>query len=453
MRSMRSGRLVVALEEEQSRLETEAAEAASAAEQVADEQEAQADERVQEATDIADETAELDESVEDIADEHESIEEAMDTVEAMEALALVVSNARAAGTMTKVAAESMFVMLDHVDRRTGYKAPAKVSLESFGGPSSTKRAVIALEEEVQGRLAKIWEAIKAAIKRSIEWITNFVSNLFKNADRMMAKAKKLETDYNRHGQGGKPAEEKIENEKLFKALALEGKVPGDLTAVRTVNTIITGLYSHLPQVAAKIEKVIAELKATNRARVDVAYDPQEVFGAAGLKHTEASKVNAPGLDADFSATVSTELPGGKHIIIAVDKTNQAYIGLDFLKDGKAPEGKDVPLFSHQDGLTVARGVADIAKELAGGKSKVSALTSAKKRIIAGIDNSSSISKAVDKALLGKETMNAIRSSIKLLDTPFVLASSYAIHTGYALLEQAEQSLKSIKAADKKTKAA
>jgi hypothetical protein len=439
MRSIRYGRGIVAMEEEQARLDAAAVEAEENRRKEGEQAEAAADERVQEAVETQDDLQELDAQADDVDVEHEAVEEAMDTVEALEALREVVKAGMQAGNINRTAAGSAIAMLSYADKMTGYVPEQKISLESFDGISSAKRTAIALEAEVTARIKKIYEAIKQAILRSIEWVKNFVISLFKTAEKLKAKAADIEKKYK--DVHGKPSEATFASAKLHAALVYEGdKVPDDATGARAVGALVNTIYGNLSRVADSTLKTIEAAGASN----DMVLSIEKRLG---LKSIDKSKVDLHGLDADSAEVEASDaLPGNAHFVSAFDSNGNGFMKIQRLKGASESAGKDVPYLSTEVADRQVEEVLKFASQIVSSKAAIDNITRVKKKMLASVDKKAL--KADDELTAG--FAKAFHLGIKMMDQPFVAVSGYAVRTGYALLEQAEQSYK---ATAKQTKAA
>jgi hypothetical protein len=103
----------------------------------------------------------------------DDIDEAFDVVEALGSIRAVLSSSLPNGGVDSNTAEVVKFATEHLYNRVGLKNTKKVSLESFTG-TSRKLATEGMMDSIKENAKRIWEAIIAAIKKSIEWINSYI---------------------------------------------------------------------------------------------------------------------------------------------------------------------------------------------------------------------------------------------------------------------------------------
>ena len=417
MRKFATG-LVLAMEEEDKRVEE-----AAAAEPAADSLET-------DLIEVTEDTAEHEEA-------EASVDEAVETTEALESYLVALESAAQQGGLDRHGAAMLNIGIGHMLGRLGIDSKKSTpAMESFGGISGRQGATQLAMEGIKEELARIWEAIKKAIKKSIDFVVGYFNKVFGSAEKLAKRAEALKK--NIESNTAKAKESSFENEGLVKDLYIGTAVDGKKAAqvLKEVTGKVFGswekAYKKAEEIETALDKKPAEAKtALESLKLEDAY--------AGFLALEAP---AEGVH----KAVSDELPGGKAIVGQVPST-AADLGKFRLMLGahdeakKAPSSAKLTTLSKADISSIADIVAEISKELIANRKKADDAKKAKDKI----------SKLADK--LGKQEVEetdkdaaaAVQkvagSFTKVVDSPYVSFSGYALTTAKRLLDYAELSIK------------
>lgn len=372
-------------------------------------------------------------------DEQAETEEAVDTVEALEALREVVKIAAGNGGLDRHAAALARLSLEHQYDRVGLVVHAATpSLESFGGASSRVQHTVALEADIGMKIKKIWEAIKAAFQRAIDFLVKlydqFASTAKKNVARgeaLAARAKEIK---------GAAKEKTFKNARLASALHIGGKVPAGDEGAKVTAEVLEGSFKNYPALLSGLEKLAEAAGKPETKPEDLASSLEALNHGLPLQpvHDAASQ----GIHAGEGDEVarSKELPGGQALIAVVNKTHtSAKLGIGpFKANASGPSSDEVPVLDTAAAARVAEEVVDFSKAVMSTKEVVTKATALKKKAISLIDR---LAGAKEASEANKVDLAAFKTLLGMIDKPFIELNKYAAITGKNLLDQVEQSLR------------
>lgn len=402
----------------------------------------------------------INESEAEAAQQEVDAAEAVDVVEALESIALVLESAIQEGGLNKSGAQVLTVSLDYYYKKVGINVKHKTpALESFSGPSSRMGATNITLEGVVDQIKKVWNAIIAAIKKSIDWVVAQFTKVFGAADKLVRRAKvlnKLARETN-----GNAKEQTIKNERLVKALFVGREVPAniipDIANFKKLALSVFVVNSSYPEEVAKA------IEDHNPSKfLLIAMEHGSKAGNLNSQLKEVSNPKGDGLNVrgdDLKIIRSDEIFGGKAIIanVANDSFSKEpiekqvrimndctiYVG-DFKPSNSAPTAATLKILSLSDATNAAELVMEIAVIVQSYKKGISQMEEVKKRIV----------KALEKMAEGNATetdknkheevnwMQKLGSVIpRALDQPQVQFAAYSLNTGKAILDYVELSLK------------
>jgi hypothetical protein len=128
----------------------------------------------------------------EINETNDSIEEADDTAEALADIQEKMGETIEEGGMDEKSAEVVQVAVEHLCKRIGFSSKrAGFSMEGFKDKESRVQATKVAMEELGEKIKKIYDTIVEAIKKIIESVKTFFSNLFNVAKKNKARAETL----------------------------------------------------------------------------------------------------------------------------------------------------------------------------------------------------------------------------------------------------------------------
>lgn len=409
--------------------------------------------------------AELNDSAADGESHQAATDEAEDTAAALEAFAVALRGAQANGGLNEHGAAVLQIGLEHMLGRVGIDiadlhTPA---LESYGTTSGRVQSGKLALEAVNETVARIWKAIKDAIVRAYEWVKKYWLQVFGAAEKLKARAKKLE-ELSR-ATVGTASSPTFENDRLAKALAIDNAVPANLvgeaaTVKEAVSAYVTVLVKVAGEVGEVAVKALDELKGDSIGPLMGILKP---FGGekVGDPQAEGIAASAEGIE----VFRSKQLPGGQALISRVPapgtsgksleqmiklvgETNYS-VGKYSNKVKDEPTSKKLTVLKQGDAGKIAQTVGQIADELISYRSASSKIEEFQSRLGKAADKIASGSGAEEDEGKRKE-MSACKviatTANKLFTQPGAQLAKYVVTTSKALLDVVEESLKLYKSA-------
>ena len=194
--------------------------------------------------------------VQDSAAEGEDREEAIDNAKAvakeLEEDLEDVTVAAEAGGLDAVAASILARSVNGKLSSIGMSPVRFPATESFGGTSGRVGATAIAQEAIGEKIANIWKAIVAAIKKAVQWAREHYNKVFGAYERISKRARALQI--RAEGENGTAEAKDFENDRLFAALCVNKAVNVDIL-IGTLR-VDRGL-SHL---ADDFESLVSKLK-------------------------------------------------------------------------------------------------------------------------------------------------------------------------------------------------
>ncbi|SAK83797.1 phiKZ-like phage internal head proteins [Caballeronia arationis] len=362
--------------------------------------------------------------------EHDALtDEAVETAEALESIRDDLKAALESGGLEQGGAAILRTSLSHMYGRVGLRTKrVSPALESFGSISRREDATKIALEEVKENVKKMWETIVAAIKKAIEWVKNFVTKLFDNNAKMVARANELKEMAGK--VEGEPSVKEIKNAGIAGAVHVGGKVDG-IAAAAQLHKAVEGVVGKYADWAKMLEGPMSNLGDAGALSKAVNY------GALGLAdvHDAASQ----GIPAGENAKVgrSVELPGGKALVVVISgDPSQSTAGImPFNKSSAEFKGESAPVLVKEAMIKVADEVIAIGAIIERSKQAVAESERGKGELMKAVEQEQGKEEGAGEAI-----KNA-RAILKLADTPFVALTSYAVKSGRSLNQLVEQSIK------------
>lgn len=388
-------------------------------------------------------------------------DEAVETKEALEDFAAALESYMGSGGLDQGGARILAASMAYFNKRQGVREADKINIaiESFGGTSTKLRSNQHALEGIKEQLAKLWESIKAGIKRAIEWLKEHYNKMFGAAEKLVKRAADISAKAK--DLTGTPTEAKFENERLVKSLNISGNVPASLSgALATVNKAAGDVFTRHAELGATAGQAILDAMSAE-GKVDDIKLP--AVSAPTMKALSESDAKAAGFEAapagmGLFRSVS-ELPGGKAILAryptsqptgkeAVDALTKVTAALGAFNNKASDVTKaELPTLTGDEIGKVATEVETMAKAVIAFRAKADKANEMKAKILAAAEKLSKAEvKEDDKEK--KEWMGAMQklasASVNVVDKPAPQMVQYVLVTGKAALDYCEESAKQYK---------
>lgn len=387
--------------------------------------------------------------------------EAVDTAEALEGIADIIAASMATGGLSSNGSQVVGVALECLQNIVGVQPTQMPAMESFDMPSTRQRSTEIALEGVVDTIKKVWEAIVAAVKKAIQWVSDFFTKVFSAAKRLEDRANSLKAKAK--AAKGTPKEKEFENVNLVKFLNVGGAVQDNIHLnLGVFHEKIKDVFSvSHAQSTALGQRYIEMFGTSKNGSFNTAILTQ--FKLEGGTYKDNDLVRSPE-SAGFTKPPenlvlvrSQEMFGGMSVIGVLPEKNLAgkeaiaavsdvsiTVG-KFTPNAKEPTEKNVPTLNAADAAGVADIVSKVAvevfkyRELAGKlaaiKNKFHGVASRLKYTESQKDGT------VKEALMAYQKVT--RAFPRMIDQPAVGMASYALRTGKFLLDYVELSLKQL----------
>ncbi|MNU19710.1 phiKZ-like phage internal head protein [compost metagenome] len=388
--------------------------------------------------DVADAEAET-------GEQEAQVEEAVEVAEALESIADSLRSVAGAGGLSKEAAHTLGLSLEHMYGRVGVSAAVRTmpALESFGGTSSRVQATTLAMEEIQAQAKELWAKILAAIEKSIAWVKEKLELYFGASGKIKARAEGLAKAA--AGKSGDAKAAELENGRLFGALHVDGKVDNVVGTAGEIKGSIDALFNTAPE---RVAALAAFVDSGDEKALGSFFD--SLFPSGALSEVSNAEADGFKVAEGFEVYRSHELPGGKAVVavmpgksatkVSEDLVNSSISISAFKPNAKAPEGK-VKTLAPTEVEKLAKEVAVLADAFQAHKLKLIKGNDEKKKLVAAIKKHGAGADTPE----GKKAAKAARSTMsalsKLIDNPVAGGAAYLLNTSKALLDLCEESLK------------
>ena len=207
--------------------------------------------------------------VEELQAAIEDAEEGAETLEKIEGV--LEESAESGEGVNETAAEIAEVAVESICARLGIRTSKSFpAMEAFGSQNSRLSATKIALENIGEHIKRIWEAIKAAVKRLIEKVKSFFLGLIKNTGLLIKHLEALQERVKNVPDGATPSKNVLEIPSLAKAFSVNKKA--DLSTAKTILANSTKLFETAKKVStASSEFSAAILKASESASTEGAY--------------------------------------------------------------------------------------------------------------------------------------------------------------------------------------
>lgn len=386
-----------------------------------------------------------------------AVDEAVEAVSSLESYLVALEAASAEGGLSRSGAAVMNIGLEHIYNRLGYPKGeiAVVSLENFGQNSSRAGATQIAMEGVKEKIKEIWDAIISHIKKAIEWIKGHFAKIFGAAEKLEKRAKALSEAAK--GINGQPKEKSFENERLVKALHINGNIPASVSGeLAKVTKVADAVFTQIADFNGKgADKLLEEMGKTDGKVDQIAAVPLGTIPTlVEVQNPESAGFSKP--SDGLTLFRSPALLGNKAVIAeqaktavtgaaaaAVQSKNSVAVAA-FDPKAKEPTKTTVNVVDPGEVGKIADEVATMCQEVIKYKAKLNKFGDLKSKIIsaaerAGKDANTEEDKA--KAAYHAAMQKIATNTVNNLDRAPAAMSAYVLNTGKAALDLAEQSLK------------
>lgn len=387
-----------------------------------------------------------------------ALDEAVDTKEALEQYMAALEGYIGEGGIDSKGAHLMSIGVNFMSNRQGFRAEERTNIatEHFAGPSSKLKANQHALESLGEQVKKIWESIKAAIKRAIDWLKDHFNKIFGAAEKLEKRAKAISEKAK--GVTGTAKESKFDNDRLVKALNISGTVPSGLSA--KLDVVAKGaedVFGAVATFGATSGQVILDAMSSE-GTIDTV-ENGTFANVAFLKPMSAGDAKSAGFEAPGDGLTlfrSEELPGGKALLgrypvkkvkglAAIEMYSKTSSTLTAFNN-KAPDvtNASLPTLPAAEMGKIADAVQALARSVISFRQKADKANEMKSKILAAADKVSKAEiKEDDKAK--KDWMTGMQklasASVNVIDKPAPQLSQYILVTGKAALDYCEESLK------------
>ena len=381
-------------------------------------------------------------------------------VTVLENIALALEASLLTGGLNQAGAQVLEISLEHLYSQVGVRVSQVLpALESFNQPGKRVTSTSIALEETKGVIRKVWDAIVAAIRKSIAWVQEHFTKVFGKANLLERRAKAL-LKLARAPRGSQKAKT-FENPHLTRSLYIAGTVPSIMAGPTHKLKAITGAVFALN---SKFGEAIATAMEVGDPGKFMLVMMEEAINGSDLAKmlTDVTNPAGDGLTprgTDVKLMRSIEMFGGKAIIANVPKGDITTLSLDdqvrilnevtthvgpFKPSLNAPDNKTLPVLTISDTVTVSELVAEIAVAVQQYRQGIDRCTKIKERIAKaveklGTDNATETDVTKSDSI---KYMQKIGSTLpRMLDQPQSSFAVYVLATGTALLDYVELSLK------------
>lgn len=261
----------------------------------------------------------------DVVESDQAVEDLGEVEASVESLIMSVESALADGGLTPREAELVQHTMDASAHRVGFENRIP-SLESFGGESDRERATKVSLEGLKETIARIWQAIKNAINKAIEFVRRYFYKVFAAAPKLMARGRKLRDAAGTY-EGGLKEDAKLK----VGGMAAELAKFGPTKAAGEVKKLSEGIFGTYGDAGIKYGQEVAAVLKTVKLDSDEDFS-KTVTKLIGVKFPIPAGVNKSANASDFGVTgthkvtVSDALPGGKQLI-CISPRESSYTGV------------------------------------------------------------------------------------------------------------------------------
>lgn len=395
----------------------------------------------------------------------QAIDEAEDTVEELEADLADAEVAQESGGLSKDAAAILQRNVANKLNRIGLAAPHAVAAESFGSASSRASSTRLAMEGIKDGIRRAWEAIIAAIKKSIQWVKDHFNKVFGSYEALVKRAKAVAQ--RAENTTGSIEERAFENDGLYARLMTGAKTVAvtDLTGTfKTVTETVLGkMDDFVTKAESAVEKVSALDKETMAVPADVTTllnDSLSLLGTAAkdVSDDEKKKYVPDAEKAHYTVQAVSNLPGNKHVVVVAGAANDAAARPALFKvkleaqltKNADVSGKKLNTLTVDQIASIAEMIENLAGEFVQSRKKFDQIADAKAKLVkqaervSKLEYTSEDENAAAAKASGKEVQKTIMSINRLLGDFPAQYAAYFVTTAKSALDYCELSLRNYK---------
>lgn len=395
----------------------------------------------------------------------QAIDEAEDTVEELEADLADAEVAQESGGLSKDAAAILQRNVANKLNRIGLAAPHAVAVESFGSASSRASSTRLAMEGIKDGIRRAWEAIIAAIKKSIQWLKDHFNKVFGSYEALVKRAKAVAQ--RAENTTGSIEERAFENDGLYARLMTGAKTVAvtDLTGTfKTVTETVLGkMDDFVTKAESAVEKVSALDKETMAVPADVTSllnDSLSLLGSSAkdVSDDEKKKYVPDAEKAHYTVQAVSNLPGNKHVVVVAGAANDAAARPALFKvkleaqltKNADVSGKKLNTLTVDQITSVAEMIENLAGEFVQSRKKFDQIADAKAKLVkqaervSKLEYTSEDENAAAAKSSGKEVQKTIMSINRLLGDFPAQYAAYFVTTAKSALDYCELSLRNYK---------
>jgi hypothetical protein len=405
------------------------------------------------ADNLESEIAEVNDAHEEGAESEAQIDEAEETAEALESFRVALEGIAGQGGLDRNGALMLNLALEHFDRRLGTDVE-QPGLESFGNLSSRERATQIAMEAVSDRIKQIWKAIVDAITKAIAWVKGYYNKVFGAAEKLEKRAKALAD--RAKNTSGTAKNKKIENERVAKALMIQGTMPNVVSEAKHLQSVLAAVVGKTAAKAGEVgEKAAEAIDGLNAAQIPALLklvDP--IDGSEKLANGEVAGLPNPPAGLELYRTkqlfggqaIISRVPAGESDDLATQVKQLAastFLVSKYSSSVKEPTNFGVPTLSVSDCENAAGVVEAIAGELLNLRKAQEKIGAAQSKLVAAAKKAANGAGNEEDEAKRKE-LNAMTSvanaANRLMTQPQASFAKYTLNTAKALLDYVEKSL-------------
>lgn len=372
------------------------------------------------------------------------------------------------GAMSTAHAELAGLHMQKISRSLGLGDDglpmAGLSVQNYDSQAGATLATQAAKDSIKAGFEKVLDWILKAIAASIRFVKDLIVRIFNNTDKIIAKAKALETEY-----------QKVKNVQTHAAtfksagaalnLNVNGKTVSAVEASQLVKAaVVEAKGGWAPASVGKQGISVAE-KMTKEAATASAEGLANAFNGNALK--AALPFTSKSLSADDAKAlgiklregdegyVSERLPRNKAVVTIINKKGNLSIKLAGIKASKQDEARTINIPNMKNGEieTVLKNVIETMKAMESLKQKIEGSKQVKKALTSQINKTRmqylNVKKMADKGnSVGKHLstngahVSFLKDIVTAIDQPGASLAGYALVECNALLGIVSQSIKS-----------
>lgn len=395
----------------------------------------------------------------------QAIDEAEDTVEELEADLADAEVAQESGGLSKDAAAILQRNVANKLNRIGLAAPHAVAVESFGSASSRASSTRLAMEGIKDGIRRAWEAIIAAIKKSIQWIKDHFNKVFGSYEALVKRAKAVAQ--RAENTTGSIEERAFENDGLYARLMTGAKTVAVTDLTGTFKTVTETVLGKMDDFVTKAESAVEKVSALDKETMAVPADVTALLNdslslldssAKDVSDDEKKKYVPDAEKVHYTVQAVSNLPGNKHVVVVAGAANDAAARPALFKvkleaqltKNADVSGKKLTTLTVDQIISVAEMVENLAGEFVQSRKKFDKIADAKAKLVkqaervSKLEYTSEDENAAAAKASGKEVQKTIMAINRLLGDFPAQYAAYFVTTAKSALDYCELSLRNYK---------